>query len=413
MTNPAAERHGPMTGVRVVEIGDLGELAGKLLADAGADVIRVEPPRGARSRHTGPFVGDRPDPNGSLHFMALNTNKRGVTVDLATPAGVAAWRTLAASADVVIDAAGPGVLDGYGAGSASCAEASRVIWCAITPFGLTGPLRDLPANDLVSMALGGIVMMCGYDDHELPPVRPDGEHSLSIAGEYAVAGVLAALLLRARTGVGQLLDVSIHEAVAGTTEGAFMNWEYLGRNPQRTTGRHAGTVEQWQILCSDGKYAVLFGGGIPRDRKQMEALLSWMEEYGAVGDLRDPQYAQVLTLRPQEGGEIRHHFAVTVQAFLQTRPVEEVYRRGQQCGLPWAPVRQPEETLDDPHWADRDFWATVEIPGAPAPARLPRAGYRFTKTPVEFRRRAPLLGEHNAEVLPPTPGNPPPTPSPR
>lgn len=390
---------GPMEGVRVVEIGDLGELAGKLLADAGADVIRVEPPRGARSRHTGPFVGDRPDANGSLHFMALNTNKRGVTIELATPEGVAGWRALVASADIVIDAAGPDVLDGVGAGYASFADQPRLIWCAITPFGLTGPLRDLPANDLVSMALGGIVMMCGYDDHELPPVRPDGEHSLNIAGEYAVAGMLAALLMRSRTGIGQLLDVSIHEAVAGTTEGAFMNWEYLGRNPERKTGRHAGTVEEWQFQCADGKWAVIFGGGVPRDQKQMDALLAWMDEYDAVGDLREPQYQQVMYLRPQEGGDIRHHFVVTVQAFMKSRPLEEVYRRGQACGLPGAPVNQPEDVLADPHWADREFWATVEVPGAAASARLPRAGYRFTKTPVEFRRRAPLLGEHNAEVL--------------
>lgn len=223
---------GPMTGVRVVEVGDLGEVAGKLLADAGAEVIRVEPPAGARSRHTGPFVDDRADPNASLHFAYLNTNKRGVTLDLAADGAAAAWRALIETADVVIDAAGPGVLEGLGVGRDACQDLERLVWCSITPFGLTGPWRDRPTNDLVSMALGGIVMMCGYDDHELPPVRPDGEHSLAMGGEYASMGIIAALLERERTGHGALLDVSIHECVAGTTEGAFWNWEYNGVNPE-------------------------------------------------------------------------------------------------------------------------------------------------------------------------------------
>ena len=107
---------GPMTGLRIVEVGDLDEVAGKLLADAGADVIRVEPPRGARTRHTGPFVDDRADPNACLRYAYLNTNKRGVTLDLDAPGATDAWRKLIETADVVIDAAGPGVLDALGAG---------------------------------------------------------------------------------------------------------------------------------------------------------------------------------------------------------------------------------------------------------------------------------------------------------
>ena len=226
---------GPMTGVRIVEVGDLGEVAGKLLADAGADVIRVEPPRGARTRHTGPFVDDRADPNACLRYAYLNTNKRGVTLDLDAPGAADAWRRLIETADVVIDAAGPGVLDALGAGHEAASDLERLIWCSITPFGLTGPWRDRPTNDLVSMALGGIVMINGYDDHELPPVRPDGEHSLAMGGEYASMGIIAALLGREHTGRGTLLDISIHECVAGTTEDAFWNWEYNGVNPERKT----------------------------------------------------------------------------------------------------------------------------------------------------------------------------------
>ena len=99
---------GPLTGLTALEIGDHGEVAGKLLADAGVEVVRVEPPEGARSRHTGPFVDDRPDPDASLHFAYLNTNKRGVTLSLTEPEDAARWRALVASADIVVDGDRPG-----------------------------------------------------------------------------------------------------------------------------------------------------------------------------------------------------------------------------------------------------------------------------------------------------------------
>ncbi|MQA00022.1 MAG: hypothetical protein GEU80_11970 [Dehalococcoidia bacterium] len=390
---------GPMQGLRILEVGDLGEVAGKLLADAGADLILVEPPAGARSRRTGPFVEDLPTREGSLHYAYLNTNKRGVTLDLSQPDGQDLWRRLVAQTDIVIDGAGLEVLDGFGLGYDAFSEAEHLIWCSITPFGRTGPWRHRPTSDLISMALGGIVMMCGYDDHSLPPVRPEGEHSRYIAGEYAVVGILAALWQRVQLGLGQLVDVSMHEAISSTTEGAYMNWEYLGRNPERQTGRHAGTAERWQLLCADGKYAVLFGGGVPRAKKALQGLLAWMDEYDAAADLHDPKYEQLLHIRPAEGGELRKHFADTVAGFVGNRPMEEVYRRGQEIGMPWGPVRLPEENLDDPHWADRDFWVTASVAGHPELVRYPRAGYRMGQTPIEFRTPAPALGEHNAAVF--------------
>ena len=386
---------GPLAGLRVVEIGDASEVVGKLMADAGAEAIRVEPPGGGQSRHRGPFIGDRPDLEGSLRYAYLNTNKRSVVLDLTVPAGIDAWKRLVAWADVVIDGSGCDALDGLSAGYGAAAN-DRTIWCSITPFGLTGPWRNRRSNDLVSMALGGIAMMNGYDDHSLPPIRPDGDHSLFMGGEYAVMGIMAALRLRRTSGVGQLIDVSMHEAIAATTEGAYMNWEFMGRNPERKTGRHAGTPEEWQLQCSDGQYVVVFGGGIPRTKPELDQLLAWMDEFGAVGSLREPEFESVIYTSPMEGGELRARFAAQVTAFLASRPSEEVYRRGQGIGLAWGLVRRPEDNLDDPHWADRDLWVTVPVDGREV--RIPRAGYRFTKSPVEMRRPAPTLGEANDQI---------------
>ena len=393
---------GPLAGLTAVEIGDRGEVAGKLLADAGVEVIRVETPEGARSRHTGPFVDDRPDPDASLRYAYLNTNKRGVTLSLAGPEDAARWRALVARADVVVDSTEPGALDALGLGYEALApDSPPLVWCAITPFGLSGPRRDWAVTDLVSMALGGAPMSTGYDDHDLPPIRADGEHSFWMAGEYAVAGIIAALMQRTLTGEGQLIDVSIHEAAARTTEGAFESWEYRRRINQRQTGRHsaADPTPPSQFLSADGHYLQILGSGVPRRKRLFPLLLEWLDEHDAAEDLHDPAYARALYEREGDTAAAARHVGEVIERFVAARPAEEMYRRAQSMHLPWGPVRWPEENLDDPHWDDREFFVEGPVPGAAQPARYPRAGYRFTATPVEFRRPAPRLGEHNDEVF--------------
>jgi crotonobetainyl-CoA:carnitine CoA-transferase CaiB-like acyl-CoA transferase len=124
-----------------------------------------------------------------------------------------------------------------------------------------------------------------------------------------------------------------------------------------------------------------------------------MDEFDAAGDLRDPKYEAVIFTPPREGGVLRQEMAERVQAFVATRPAEEVYRRGQQAGLPWAPVRRPEQNLDDPHWSDRGFWMDAPVAGHAEPVRYPGAPYRFERTPLEFRTPAPSLGEHTTAIL--------------
>ena len=390
--------------VRVVEIGDLGEIAGKLLADAGADVIRVEPPSGAASRHIGPYPGDEPGVESSLRFAVHNAGKRGVTLDLANAEGRDLWRRLCAGADVVIDAAGHGVLDDLGVGwearLAGGAAGPRV-WCSITPFGREGPWAEWASSDLVQLALGGPMMSTGYTDHELPPIRGGYDHSHWMAGEYAVVGILGALIgLDVGAAEGpELVDLAIHEAVSATTEGAFPSWEYRREINQRATGRHSapGPTPEIQFPTADGRHMNVIGGGQPRSARNLEGFLDWLDRYDAAEDLREPRYRQAIFAARNEAHEERERFSEVTKRFVARLTIEEAYRGGQSLHLPWGIVRRPEENLDDPHWTDRDSFAPIELPDGQQ-ARIPVAPYRFEGVPRALPTRAPLLGEHNHAV---------------
>lgn len=394
---------GPLDGIRILEIGDRGEAAGRLLADAGADVIRIEPLTGSAGRRQGPFIQDRPGVERSLHHAYMNADKRGITLDVTSKDGAEIWRRLVERVDVVLDSHAPGDLDSVGCGPEafrSLWESGRLIWCTITPFGLTGPWKDWATTDLVSIALGGPMMSTGYDDHELPPIRPDGEHSLWMAGEHAAMAVTTALIDREQSGLGQLADISVHEAVSVTTEGAFPNWEYKQALVQRQTGRHSSPARTapWQYQGADGGYVNLMGGGVPRTRGNWKELMEWLHEFDKAEDLDDPKYEAAVHSDPMVSTQERARISQVIGAFVQSRPAEEIYRRGQALHLPWAVIRRPEDNLDDPHWEARGLWTSVELPEHAGAVRFPISPYRFSATPIEVRRRAPMLGEHNTEV---------------
>ena len=400
---------GALGSLRVVELADeKGHYCGKLLADMGADVIKVEPPQGSPTRSYGPFLDDRPDPQRSLYFWHFNTSKRGVTLALETAEGRNLLKRLDQSADVLLETFPPGYLASLGLGYDALAESNPgLIMASITLFGQNGPYRDLKASDLVSAAMGGTLFTCGYDDLPgSPPVNPDGEQSFHIASHYAVMAILAALWAKNSTGKGQYVDVSIHEAVNATTEWALPTYLYVGGNIRRQTGRHA-TIEPtqpWQFRCRDGRYVNLLGV-LPREAKAWNTLLDWMDEHGAVGDLRDPKYADAITGRIT-GGSWRtvhktpegRHIIKAIVAFVQGLDSDEVYHGGQQRGLQWSAIIAPDETLDDQHLWDRGFFASVQYPELEKAFTHPGAPYKFSRSPVRISQRAPQLGEHNQEA---------------
>jgi crotonobetainyl-CoA:carnitine CoA-transferase CaiB-like acyl-CoA transferase len=398
---PAANGHAASTALsdlRVVELGDAkGQWAAKLLGDLGADVIKVEPPDGCPERRIGPFFEDTPHPDRSLAFWHANTSKRSVTIDLESEAGRAMLRQLVPTADVVIESYAPGYLRSLALDYESLrALKPDLIMCSVTSFGQTGPWRDYVGSDLLHLAAGGQMAICGYDEEEhpgAPPLALGGGQAWFMGGHYAAIAIMSAIHQRDTTGVGQYLDVSIHEACALTTEGHVPR--YLSHHEISERNRRYRSIDREQFRCRDGTYLnSQWSSEMTPDH--LAVLAYWMDDYGCAGDLLDDQYQDqaVITASTNHIAELLAHFFEKIDA-------EEAFRGAQERGFAFGPVRTVEDNLVDEHWADRGFFVSVLHPELEREFVYPGAYALFSATPWAMSRRPPTLGEHTAEVLGP------------
>ncbi len=395
---------GPLAGLRVIEeCGPLGQYAGKLLADMGADVIKVEPPEGSSARRIGPFVKDTPGVNRSLNFWYYNTNKRSVVLDLeSSEDDRESFEKLVRTADILIEDCTPGELPALGLGHDAFKDHPALIYCSITPFGQDGPWAKYASSDMVGLALGGPMMMNGYDPEDAsgaPPIRGHGDQGYNTACHYAVHGILAALLYRDRTGLGQYVDCSMHEALSCTVEVGMPYWLYAREDVVRQTARHAAArrTERWLVHAADGRDLILFGIG--RDNSSWRKLKAWFQSHGFGMNFDEERFDAPQSRQPGRGSKEASEVYAEVARFVASQPGEYVYRGGQERDQAWGTIRSPEETLEDAHFWDRGHFVHTTGEGIDAPAAMPGAPYWFSKTPWELRFPAPKLGEHTSEVL--------------
>jgi crotonobetainyl-CoA:carnitine CoA-transferase CaiB-like acyl-CoA transferase len=390
---------GPLDGLRVLELSDeKGQFTGKLMADLGADVIKIEPPAGSGARGVGPFLDDHPHRDRSLSFWHYNTSKRGVTLNLETEDGRVLFRQLAADADVVLETFKPGYLGSMGLGHESLrADNPKLIVCSLTPFGQSGPWRDFKSSDLTHLAAGGFMGCCGYDEADDPdqiPIAPGGGNAWHTAGNFAYMAVLAALVYRDNSGEGQHIDVSVHDSIAVTTEMHIPTYLYHEKVVIRQTGRHAQMAPNppGQFRCADGNYVNAQSSRVPF--KRFGDLVAWMKEHGLEEDLEDEKYASFKGMT-----EHAAYIDGVIARFVAHLPADEVAHGGQRRQFNWGSVRAPEDLLDDGQMEDRGFWhevvhtelgRTFKYPGAPA---------IHNGSPWRISRRAPLLGEHNQDIF--------------
>jgi len=368
-------------GVRVLDLTeDRGLYAGKLLADLGADVIKVEKPEGSKARQIGPFKGDVPSLESSLYFANFNTNKRGITLNLDSSAGKDIFKQLATRADVVIEDFEPGVMEGLD--YPSLRELNRrLIVASVTGFGRDGPYSRYKAPDIVSFAMGGIMYISG-DPEEAPVVAPceQAYHSASI---IAVFGILAALYQRLSTGEGQLVEVSTHEVMAAINEELIMRYSLTFEIERRYGSQHT-TAPARIYPCKDGYvHIVVLRPGHWR---------SFLELLGNPEALMDEAW--------YDGRFRRLNVDIIdpiITEFTMKHTKTEITNLCQASHIPCTPVNTPADLSHDAHVKERAFITGIEHPVIGRHLYL-GPPYKLSETPCQIRRPAPLLGQHNREV---------------
>jgi crotonobetainyl-CoA:carnitine CoA-transferase CaiB-like acyl-CoA transferase len=384
-----------LTGIRVLDLTqEAGFLAGKILGDLGADVVKVEPPGGDRAGRRGPYLGDVEDPERSLLWLALNTSKRGISLDLGRERGREVYRRLAQRADAVLETAEPGVLAELGIDYESLrGDNPRLVQCALTPFGRSGPYAAYRAHDLVAVAMGGNVALTG--DPDRPPVRCTLPTAYYHAGPEAALGIAMALFAREASGRGQLVDVSLRETQLATLM-TGPGQHARARRPRRRTGSITGrTREIWK--AKDGGVSFALRGGQARI-PNLIATVEYMAEEGMAPEwLRAYDWTSYNhnTLRDEEIERLEAAFA----AFFATKTRRELYEQALERRIMLAPCNDAREILDQPQLRHRGLFTTIEYPEFGASVEHPEFFAMSSTCRIGIRRRAPRIGEHNAEVL--------------
>jgi crotonobetainyl-CoA:carnitine CoA-transferase CaiB-like acyl-CoA transferase len=379
----------PLDGVRILDLTQYiaGPYCTKLLADFGAEVVKIErPPAGDPCRRLGPFYRDTPGLERSALFLHLNTNKQSLTLNLKSAEGRQIVLRLLPEADVVVENFRPGVLDRLGLGyQALRALNPAIVLTSISNFGQTGPYRDLRASELIESAMGGPMNVTGHADRE--PLKLAGNVVQYHAGAVAAYATMLALLRAEQDGEGEWIDCSIYETQAGTRDRRviyLLAHAYTGETGKRPLAayRPLSGVRP----AADG-YATMVGAG-----RRLPGLLRTI---GREDLLDDPRVREAMTTPAAEAVD---EIEALYLAWLQATPKAEAVARAQANHVLAAPVNTIADLFTDPHFVARDPWNTIDHPST-GPVRYPGAPFRMSETPMPPVARAPLLGEHTASIL--------------
>ena len=371
----------PLAGLRVVDLADeKGELSGRILGDFGADVIRVEPPTGARSRGLGPFDAE----GRSLYFAYRNSNKRGVTLDLETEGDRDRLLDLLARADVLIESEKPGRMAEIGLGPLTLSERfPHLIVLSISDFGQTGPYRDWVATDATMCAVSGMQFKAGIASRE--PLFSPGAMCYDIAGIMGAYSVMVATYQRERTGWGQAIDLSVLEAVAQQTDWSFSNGSLNEARSVDAPQTRVGSGPVYPIFpCREGYVRLVMMA--PR---QWHAMRAWL---GEPDYLQDPKYDSFLGRMA-----IADALAVVVGDLFATMTHEEVSFEAQKRGIVCTPVLSPNEVIENEHFQSRKTFIEAEYAKG-ASGVIPSGFFELDRERMGYRTRPPEIGEHDREI---------------
>lgn len=385
-----AKGNGPLHGLKVLDLTQAlaGPYCTMLLADLGADVMKVEPPGGDMTRAMGPFTDEDTERSYGGYFASVNRGKRSLVLNLKDEEGRATLLELAKTADVLIENSRAGVMDRLGLSYEVLAEVNpALVYGAIRGFGdpRTGesPYAHWPAYDIVAQASGGLVSITGTADGEVAKCGPSvGD---IFAGTLNAVGVLAAVIDARATGVGQFVDVAMYDAVLSLCEGAAYNYSYTGQ-VRRPTGNGHPMIAPFDVFpTSDGHCAL----GTPSD----EMFTTLCHAIGFAGLAVDERFAS-------RTGRLKNRPALNVELTSWTRSVttaEVVQLLG--GVVPVGPVNDMAAIYGDPHVAAREMLIDMEQPDGSRPVTLAGQAIKMTKSATGPRSRPPRLDEHSEEIL--------------
>ena len=373
---------GVFEGLKVLDLSEdiAGSFCARLLADYGADVLKVEPPSGSAMRRAGPFYHDDPHPEKSLFFLILNLNKKGITLNLQSAAGRRLLRELASQVDLVIESCRPGYLDDLGIGYAGLSAVNpQLVMTSITPFGQTGPYRYYAGAEIVSYAMGMVMGISGVQGR--PPLKHGGFQAQYQGGLFGAGATAMALFARERSGVGQQVDVSVTECVASTMMATQTIYPFIGGVQIR---RAAGTMWENPMPCQDGWIIVQAGGGA-----------SWEDiaDFFQAPELLEPRFAD-RAQRVRNGPAMDQ---VVLDA-IRERKKWELFPKAAEKRMLFGLVQTPTELAQCPQLESREFYRETEHPVI-GRIKVPAELFRMSPNGYQLRMPAPLLGQHNDEIF--------------
>ena len=378
-----------LAGRRVLELADhTGAYCGKLMADMGADVIKVEPPEGEEGRRIPPFVDGIEGPDRSFHFLYHNTSKRGITLNAGDPAGRGLLRKLALSADIVLNTLPADDLKALGIDQVSLAkEKSEIVVTSVTGFGQSGPHAHWKSSDLVTGAVAGTLYVTG--EAEDPPVAVAGEQNTLMACTCAAASSLIALLHARRSGQGQHVDISAQEtAVAVSHISGVGKWLDDHIIPRRVGTALTASVPSGAYPCQDGRVYLMVNRPA-----HWKALAQWIHEETGNEEVLDPMFEGPSSRRI----EYRELLDLFISDLTRLHTVQEIFHQGQQRHIAFTPFNTLPQAVVDPQLESRNFFTALDHPTT-GRLEYPGAPYQLSRTDWKLHRPAPRLGEHNREV---------------
>jgi benzylsuccinate CoA-transferase BbsE subunit len=374
-----------------------GFLCGKILADLGADVIKVERPGGEPSRRTGPFWADIPHPEKSLYWFAYNSNKRGITLNIESADGREILRKLINTADFVIESFPPGFMENLGIGYAALSSIKKeIILTSITPFGQTGPYSDYQTSDIVTMGMSAILYQTG--DPDSPPAHMSLPQACLHAGADAAVGTLMAYYHREMTGEGQHVDISMQQSTAFFLANAIPTWELSGivlkREGAFRWSEHSTQRQVWR--CQDGYvfFFMLFG---PAGARIFRELVNWMDSEGMANEFLKSMDWENLDMGSVTQ-EVVDRISKPIEAFFLSHTKREISDGAVARRISICPLSSMEDLLNDAQLKARNFWVEIEHPELNTKITYPGEFVKSSEKVCDTRFRAPLIGEHNEEI---------------